>query len=128
MSSVKEFLNWCLIFLKSDKSSRVKMREILLKGISEYNEEAKQYAEWLSNTKNCQFVGFGVNIQYIKESGTKDEMKALWVHPFGGPVLVYKHKRLPMLIMTSPSLEYNDSHIKKAKLNNYTQNIEGITD
>lgn len=124
---VKEFLDWCLIFIKSSSSQRRKMREVLLNGISEYSEEGQKYVKWLRGSE-CQFIGFAVNVQYIKEDGGPKEKEALWVHPFGGPVLLYKHKRLPMLIMSSPSLEFNNSHIKKAKMNNYTQSIEGITD
>jgi hypothetical protein len=127
MSSVKEFLNWCLIFIKSSPQQRKAMKQVLLDGIAEYSEEGKKYAKWLESSQ-CQFIGFAVNVQYIKENGDIKEREALWVHPFGGPVLLYKHKRLPMLIMSSPSLEFNDSHIKKAKMNNYTQTIEGITD
>lgn len=124
---IKEFLDWCLIFIKSSSSDRKLMRKVLLEGISDYSEEGQKYAKWLESSQ-CEFVGFAINLQYMKESGSKEHLKALWVHPFGGPTLVYKHKRLPMLIVTSPSLEFNTSHIKKAKLNNYNDSIEGITD
>lgn len=126
-NNIKERLSWLPIFMNSKIEEKEQMKKILLEGISKYSDEGRKYANWL-NSSECDLIGYGVNSRYIKEKGSKEEVEALWVHPFGGPTLVYKHKSLPMLITTSPTLEFNDSHIKKAKLNGYYESIIGITD
>lgn len=81
----------------------------------------------LKNEKNFECIGFIPNVTYIKHNGTKEQLEADWVHPFGSPTLLYAHKTLPMLIIAGPDIMYNDSMIRAIKENQYGESVAGIT-
>lgn len=64
-----------------------------------------------------EVVGIAPSVMYAKIDGREKDLNALWVHPFGSPTLLLKHKRLPVLLMTNPGLRYNESMLSEMKFN-----------
>lgn len=79
------------------------------------------------NSSEYQLIGICPNIMYIKASGNEDELKAIWVHPFGTPVLLYKHKKTCALVIAGPGIRFNDSVVREIDVNRYREEILGIT-
>lgn len=95
--------------------------------LSSYDEKAKQLFHDLKNEKGVQFIGFVPEINYMKETGPKDHLDAIWNHPFGSPALLYAHKDLPILIIAGPDIMFNDSIVKSIASNKWTGRVYGVT-
>lgn len=122
---VKELLSWVETLAYSSPKFRVELKKQLLQGIKEYDEEI--YKDLTG--PNYDLIGITPNISYyrIKGSAGSPELTSQWVHPFGTPSLLYHCKDSPILIITNPSLRYNSNVIKEIELNNYNENVVGIT-
>lgn len=133
MAAVVQALSWVFLLVKASVSQRKKARKLALDGIEHFkkggpSKEGKDLVKDLK--KNYHFVGFAPNVIYVKESGPKQDLKYQWVHPFSVPTLLYKHKKLPMLVMVNGNLDLNDSRLRKIGKNvklDELQNILGIT-
>lgn len=77
--------------------------------VSSFDPEVQKFVDNLKNEKGFKFIGFSDVITYIKESGTEEQMQAIWEHPFGSAALLYKIEGLPALIIAGPDIELNDS-------------------
>lgn len=77
--------------------------------VSSFDPEVQKFVSNLKNEKGFKFIGFSDVITYIKESGSDDQMQAIWEHPFGSAALLYKVEGLPALIIAGPDIELNDS-------------------
>ena len=123
-------LTWVRDLLSFPVSARKKVRRIILKGILNFkkgkpSQEANEFIDGLK--KNGQFIGFATNVSYVMEDSPNDEeLNALWVHPFSEPTLLYKLKGLPVLIVTNPNIEYNDSVLNKIDNNNFNKELKKV--
>ncbi len=54
--------------------------------------------------KECDLVGFTPNIWYVKAVGPKSDLKDTFIHKWGYPTLLYKHKKLPYTIQVNPGM------------------------
>jgi hypothetical protein len=117
VSSVKKRLEWVKLVLNHienfDKGKSKKEGEELIKELK----------------KNYILIGFAPNITYVKHDGAKEDLKYQWVHPFGTPTLLYKHKKLPTLLLVNGNLDFNNSRLNKIDKNKSLelQSILGIT-
>lgn len=138
MNGVREALKWFDLYLKLGSSQRKNIRETVLKSLSEYSAKGEGHSDHEAGIQlvkslkaNFDYIGIAPNIMYAKEKGTKDDLKAIWVHPWGVPTLVYKHKKLPMIALVNPGIRYNESFIREMSMNreNLSQLYElaGIT-
>jgi len=119
---VKPIPEWAkAISFNSNQATRKKAKHIALSAIIKYNKgevtkEGKDLAKFLS--ESCDFLGFIPHISYIKDrSRAKDELKSIWVHPFGQRTMLYKIKNYPILVIANSSLELDDSALAKVKGN-----------
>jgi len=139
---MKEYLNWAMVMIQMaykdpDKAreSRKRWVDHILNGIKSYRgssgektEEAKYLTDILSDEDTWELIGFAPNLQYIRCDHENDNMlKFLFVHPWGTPPLVYKHKRLPMFITVGPGIRWNDSILREITDNGYNDHVEGAT-
>lgn len=139
---MKEYLNWAVVMIQMahkdpDKAreSRKRWAEHILNGIKSYRgsngedvKEAKYLTDILADQDTWELVGFAPNLQYIRYDHSNDNMlKFLFVHPWGTPPLVYKHKRLPMFITVGPGIRWNDSILREITDNGYNDHVEGAT-
>ena len=126
-------LTWAYTLTKAKIPDRKQVRKLVIDGLKKFkkgkvSEEGTKFVKNLQ--KDFEFVGFAPNIFYIKESGPKKHTEVQWVHPFSVPTLLYKHKKLPYLILTNPNLDFNDSRLRQIDQNvslEELQNILGIT-
>jgi len=107
-------LPWVELILSIPAKERKKWVAQMLEGLKTYREGASKPkgSKWLSDWvggKDFDLIGFAPNIQYVKVDGSLEELKALWVHPWGSPVLVYKHKHLPMITLVGPSIRLDET-------------------
>ena len=129
---MKKYLSWVYTFSKSSSIERERMRSELLKGIRDYvtgNNQSEELYKLLKSG-DAEFIGFIPEISYFRDHGRGKDLEAMYVHPFGGPTLLYKMKHSPALIIASPTLRFNDSFLRDAKLNlkSIDGNILGVTD
>ncbi len=123
-------LTWVKDLLSFPVLARKKIRRLVLKGILNFkkgkpSEEAIELIEGLK--KNGQFIGFATNISYVMENSPyDDELDSLWVHPLSEPSLLYKLKGLPVLIVTNPNIEYNDSVLNKIEYNKFNKELKNV--
>lgn len=138
---MKEYLSWALVMIKQAQVNPDKARktrrlwvEKVFEGLRSYrpktkiNQEAVYLSDMLQDNSTWEEVGFAANLQYIRIDHDNDEMlKYLFVHPWGTPPLVLKHKRLPVFITVGPGLRWNDSILREITENGYNDHIEGAT-
>jgi len=143
--SIQEHL-WADIVRAAPSSGRKGIRKSVLKAIEYFgakfkkvssrgeepnyelkskNVEAEWLAKWLKSNE-VNFVGFAPSITYIKESGSDDELKYDWEHPFGNPALLYGHKKLPILIIAGPDIMVDDSILSRIPANEVKAKSLGI--
>lgn len=122
-----EYLSWANVLASSPEKYRKEMRAMILEEIKHFSEHGEGhpdttagealYAE-LKNPDLWEFVGFAPTIKYIRETApTKEELEALWVHPWGLPALIFKHKKLCVFIMTHPGMRFDKSYPDEMEIN-----------
>jgi len=137
---VKEYLNWAIVMVQQAHANPDKARktrrmwvEKIFDGLRSYrpkdsSKEAVYLSDVLSDDSTWEEVGFAVNLQYIRVDHDNDEMLGyVFVHPWGTPPLILKHKRLPVFITVGPGLRWNDSILREISDNGYSDHIEGAT-
>lgn len=53
--------------------------------------------------RECELGGFSPNLWYCKFQGGKD-LADTFIHKWGYPTLVYKHKKLPVTLQVNPGM------------------------
>lgn len=128
MAGVKDYLPWVALMTKLPKSERLRWVRCVLDGIRSYRGKSPEKSVWLSDvlqSSEFETIGFAANVSYVRLDGNATEMSALYVHPWGTPTLLLKHKRLPVIIMASPSLRHDASLLAEA--GNKTAPVKGFT-
>lgn len=138
---IKEVLGWAVTMVNkahknpnAARKDRAKWVELILEGIRSYRKkgatqkESHYLSDMIQDTDTWELVGFATNLQYIRADHSNDEMlKYMFVHPWGTPPLLYKHKRLPMFITVGPGIRWDNSVLKEIDDNGYNDSIEGAT-
>lgn len=136
-------LDWCEKLINASQSMRKKIASDIIQSIVCFrphnNKNASDPKYWSEPTqdglaiveflKEHDIVGFIPNVYYIKATGTKDELKAMYCHPFSMFTLVFAHKKWPMLTIVNPMLSFNESRVRKLEGNealSELHNINGI--
>lgn len=135
MSKVLEHLTWVqtLIF-DATARHRKALKEAVLKGISSFNSktgrttrEGSELASVLQDESEYELIGICPNTMYVKVDGAVEDQNAVFVHPWGTPVLLYKHKRTCCLVIAGPGIRFNESIVREISFNQYRDFITGIT-
>jgi hypothetical protein len=138
---MKDYLSWALVMVQQAHTNPDKARKTrrmwvdrIFNGLISYrpstpiNKEAVYLSDVLKDNSTWEEVGFAVNLQYIRVDHDNDEMLGyVFVHPWGTPPLILKHKRLPVFITVGPGLRWNDSILREINENGYNDHIEGAT-
>lgn len=127
MAHIREHLTWIEKLLSMTSKARKLVREKVIAALQEeienensgYDPQSIEQIVEALDSKHFEFVGFMPNVTYAKESGDKDEMRALFVHPFGYPTLLYKHKRSPVYVFVNPLLRFNGSVLHEIPYSEY---------
>lgn len=54
--------------------------------------------------REFDLVGFCPNVWYGKASGSKNDLRDTFIHKWGYPTLLYKHKTLPFTMQVNPGM------------------------
>jgi hypothetical protein len=133
-SHVREALSWVKTLMESQSARRPEWVKAVLKGIRSYNSmtgeptaEGKKFADYLASSSEFELIGICPNIMYIKTHGNEEDQKAMWLHAWGTPVLLYKHRKTCALVIAGPGIRFNDSVVREISYNQYKEEILGIT-
>lgn len=129
-SGVISGLSWVADMIGFSVAHRKKVRRLVMEGILNFkrgkpSKEATEFVNYLK--QEGQFVGFATNMTYIMENSKHaDELESIWIHPLSEPSLLYKIKGMPILIVTNPNIEYNNSVLNKIEANKYNKILHKI--
>lgn len=119
-------LSWVSHFLSLSASDRKAVVFEVLEALRDYSDqgegsEDKTAGEMLYEDiiNNYKMIGVAPNVAYLKNDGSKDDLSPVWIHPFGVPTLLMKHKVLPVLILVNPGIRLNESFVDEMKLNSH---------
>ena len=131
---VRQALSWVKELMESRASRRHEWVKTILRGIERYNSktgettrDGMEFAANLQDRSQFELIGICPNIMYIKAEGQPEDLKAIWVHAWGTPVLLYKHKKTCALVIAGPGIRLNDSVVREISYNQYKEKILGIT-
>lgn len=133
MASVKEELAWVSTFTRLPVAKRKEWVKRILEEIRSYRKgkpspETKYLSELLADRSKFELIGISYNMSYIKVDAEDEEcLRARWIHPWGSPKLLFKHKKLPMLIIAGADIRFNDAVTNEVKGNSQVRGIIGIT-
>ena len=125
--SFKESLSWVRMIINAKNGFRKSVRRKVLKHFLEEadNENNGYDPKTIKDiydgitSSDFEYVGLMPNVAYIKENAEGADAEAIWVHPFGYPTLLYKHKSSPMFVIVNPLLRLNSSVVMEVPLNKY---------
>jgi len=133
---------WVDTMLKASPADRKRLLNTTLDALSYYgsdwkkngdyklvakNPKAVEFSSMLKSTNSdFEFWGFVPWLHYIKPKGP--DMDSIFRHSWGSVTTFFRHKTLPMGIITGPSMRFNTSIIEEIGANeNMYQNLEGAT-
>lgn len=130
--NIKDHLAWAKTMLSASKETRKKWVKTIIDGIKSYRgKKSSEDSVWLSdmiqNKDEWELIGFAINQQYIRATGDAELLDAIWVHPWGTPNLLYKHKKLPVIITVGAGIRWNDSILGEIEKNEYDDSVAGFT-
>lgn len=131
---IRHYLSWVDVFIQATVKRRREWVNSILDGIRSFNSksgkptpEGETFADTLMNRSEFELIGVCPNIMYIKADGAKEDLNAIYVHPFGSPTLLYKHKKTCALVIAGPGIRFNDSVVREISFNQYNEQVLGIT-
>ena len=137
MSKIKESLKWVYTMIMSKPARRKEWVKLIIEGIRSYrgeNAQDKKGAVWLSDViqddSKWEVIGFSVHEAYVRLDGSEDETNCMFIHPWGTPPLLLKHKTLPIIMTVGPGIRWNDTVLNELKGNEaleYIKNLVGFS-
>lgn len=149
MAEVPQALKWVKTMLDTPQKEREGWVKMILSGIrsnpasyisptdkgdlkekiSRASKELNNLVDYITST-DFDIMGFAPNVSYIRVTGSKSYLDALWIHPFSSPTLVVKHKTLPVIMLVGASLQKDKSTIYEIPPNSkeiFDNPVEGYT-
>lgn len=133
---VREYLSWVMTMLETPVKNRWRWVEVIIDGIRSYREqhetksdETVQYlSDALLDDSTWEIVGFVPNISYVRvDCPDREMLKYIWVHPWGTPPLLLKHKKLPICMIAGPGIRWDDTILRELKENGHVDKPLGFT-
>ena len=122
-NGVPIMLSWAEELLNNTKKLKLSIISDVLKNIRDFKffmglrkkgESRSEDEEVLFNlltSKDMKLMGFVPNFTYI----SANEKKSMYIHAFGTYTLAFAHKKLPIIILTNPTLLVDDSILRLVK-------------
>ena len=138
MKDVKEYAQWVITMIKTPVKNRREWVKNILANLSKPEiyakkinpasardlvpaQQMKSVAEMLSDKATFELVGFSANLQYVKHDkrngDVDDDLSCIFVHPWGSPKLLFKHKKLPVIIIVGEDLKLDESVLDENEKN-----------
>lgn len=138
MSKVYEILTWAKRILRYDSRTRLEIADEVLESIRKHvsssgetsgdKSAGEKIVSMLEDSKSWKLMGFAPNMMYIKaDAKTEEDLRSLYVHAWGTETLVFMHRKLPITIMTNPSMRVDKTILHEMKLA-YPELKEYLTD
>ena len=125
-------LTWAVTMLEAEEDERAEFVDLILDSIKnfkkgEISQEGKEAVSFLKN--DCSLIGFSPSVTYImhKERG-EGSLNVFWEHPFSIPSLLYKHKKLPFLILSNGNIDFDNSRLLRMSKLDKIEVDENIND
>jgi hypothetical protein len=110
-------LSWAVTMLDAEQGERKEFADMVFNSIANFkkgepSEEGRKAVNFLKN--ECEMIGFCPSTTYIMhKSRGEGSLNVFWEHPFSIPTLLFKHKKLPFLILSNGNLDFDDSRLIK---------------
>jgi hypothetical protein len=124
-------LTWNMTLLKFSEKEREKMIDLVYDSILKFENGVEATQDGIDAVgflkEECKLVGFAPSINYImhKERG-EGSLECFWEHPFSIPTLAFKHKKLPLVILSNGNIEFDKSKLIQIFKIHKNIEIEGI--
>jgi len=121
---IRQVLSWTNVVSRMTSKQKSKLASLLIDGIGTQKKTKKPEEVWLSDfiegEKEFRVIGFAANAPYINVDRAFGDTKPIWVHPWGIPSLLLKHKTLPVIMMVSPAIRLNENLLGSRNMEGYT--------
>lgn len=121
---VKQALSWANVVSRMTRSEKQDLVDLIIDGIRAQRKSKRSDQVWLSdylrNEKDFEIIGFALNAPYINVDRSWGDTKPLWVHPWGIPAILGRHRKLPSLVMASPTIRLNENINGSKAMEGYT--------
>lgn len=111
--NIRQILAYANTVSRMSKNEKNRLKELIIDGIRTYRKGSEKKSEWLSDYvesgRDFEILGFALNHSYINVDPGYGDTKPLWIHPWGTPSLLLKHKRLPYFMVTGPSIRLDEN-------------------
>lgn len=104
------FPGWYRDLEEMSPQARAKLIDVVLDNISRFgtqNDSVNSACSELVRAlkRDFDFVGFSPSVMYLKHKGDRDDLDATFVHPWAMVTLIFKHRKLPMLIHVNAGMK-----------------------
>lgn len=133
---VKDYAEWVYTMIASSIDRRKAwVKDIfnnLRRGVGFKNSSkgALEFTDMLNDRSEFDLIGFSANLHYVKHEkrpgDTEEDLNCVFVHPWATPKLLYKHKTLPLILITGDDLRLDESVLDEDS-KNMKQNVRGFT-
>lgn len=121
---IRQCLSWVNVVSHMTLPEKKQLVRLLLSGLVAQRKGKKSDERWLSDLiqdgKEFQVIGFAANAPYINVDRKWGDTRPIWVHPWGIPAIMLRHKRLPILMMVSPAIRLNENLLGSKSMEGYT--------
>lgn len=121
---IKQLLSWSNTVSYLSDSEKKSLSDLLIDGIKAQRRGKKESDVWLSDFvrsgKEFRVIGFAANAPYINVDRAYGDTRPIWVHPWGIPALLLRHKELPVILMISPAIRLNENLLGNKNMEGYT--------
>lgn len=99
--------------------------ESLLDGIESYRAENQPgekgwLSDYLRSEQDYKPLGFVLNMSYTNVDPSFGSTSPFWVHPWGIPMILFVHKRLPFFMEVGPSMRLDENVVGEKNMVGYT--------
>jgi hypothetical protein len=119
---IKQVLSWTRVVSAMKSAEKQKLAQLTIDGIRA--QKSGEYPVWLSDMieagKEFEIVGFAGNAPYINVDKTFGDTKPVWVHPWGIPALLLRHRQFPAMMIVSPTIRLNENIRGERNMEGYT--------
>lgn len=106
-------LSWSEMLSDISSQARRELKELVLSDIETFDSktdeptpQGKRVADML-RSRDFEFVGFIDGVGYIKMDGSRDDLKAKFLHPHGMIALLYFHRPTSTLMIAAPGISFS---------------------
>lgn len=121
---IKQALSWSGVVARMAPAEKKELARLLISGLVDQRKRKAEGEEWLSDLiskeKELRIVGFALNAPYINVDKSYGDTRPIWVHPWGIPALLLRHRTLPVIMMVSPAIRLNENLMGSRNMEGYT--------